>query len=76
MKWQQHYLRIGTGRNHSFCKTTTIQIPNRSLVTIEGTQPFAILRSPNRGSVIFRPGEEQVTVKVEFDDSDGTFVSF
>jgi hypothetical protein len=45
-------------------------------VPIEGSQTLPVFRSPYGGNVIFGSGEKEVSIVVEFDDGDGTLVSF
>jgi hypothetical protein len=68
--------RIGTGSNHPPRKSIHVQIPNGPLVSVEGPQPLSVFRSPHGGHVVFGGREEEIAVKVEFDYSDGSFVSF
>ena len=67
--------RIGARRDHPLREPAAIQIPDRSLVPVEGAQPLAILGPPHRRDVILRPREEEVAVEVELDDRDGPLVS-
>ena len=66
---------IGTGRQEPSREAIAVQVPDRSLVTVEGPDSFAVFRSPHGGDQIFRGREEQVAIVVELNRRNGTFVS-
>ena len=68
--------RISTSGEHPLREPTNVQIPDRTLVPVEGTQSLSVLGSPNRGSVILRGSEEQIAVVIELHDGYRTLVSF
>ena len=70
-----HHSRIRTGRQQVTGESIHIDIPNGPLVSCKGTDSFTILRSPHAGYLILGGGKEQVSVGIELDDCDGSFVA-
>ena len=66
---------VRTGREETGRHAIAIQIPNRSLVSVEGSQSLAILGPPHRRHEILGSRKQQISVVVELNDSNGTFVS-
>ncbi len=59
---------ISAGGEEAGGKAVGVQVPDGSLVAVEGTDPLSVFRPPHGWDVVFGGCEKQVPVVVVFDD--------
>mmetsp|Transcript_18729 Transcript_18729/g.27354 ORF Transcript_18729/g.27354 Transcript_18729/m.27354 type:complete len:233 (-) Transcript_18729:159-857(-) len=59
---------VGGGGDEAGGESVDVEVPDGSLVAVEGSNAFAAFGPPHRGNVIFGPGEEEVTIVIVFYD--------
>ena len=66
---------IGAGRKDPAAEPIDVEVPNGTLVAVEGADAVAILGAPHGWDMVLAAGEEQIAVVVELDDGDGSLVT-
>jgi len=73
--WWGQDSRVGTSWQQPSGKPIHIQIPNRSLMAMKGSQSFTIFGSPHIRDLIFGCTEQQITIVIVLDDRNRSFVT-
>lgn len=67
---------VGGGSEEVSGEAVAVEVPNGTLVAVEGAQAVAIFGSPNARDVVFAGSEEQVAVVIVLHARDAALVSF